>query len=308
MTYREITLEASDNHQVPVYIWEPNSNVVKGVVQLVHGSCEYATRYDDFARFLIARGYIVYANDHRGHGKSVSQKEELGYFGPKDGWKMIIDDTYLLTNYIKKEHPEQKIVLLGHSMGSFIARHYAILYGDAIDGLILSGTAHYNKLELKLGHSIATWDVKSGKAYNRNKLIDTLSYSSFHKQFKKENDSLAWLTRDRKIRDIAHKDEMFGFKFTSGAFKDMFEGLMVITNPLEIAKMPKKLPIYILSGENDPVGKNGKMVKKTYTLFKESGMENVLIKLYPGMRHEILNEIGKEEVCKDILKWISEII
>ena len=306
MEYKEITLEASDKHSIPVYQWACEEHEVKGVVQLVHGSCEYATRYNVFAKFLMTRGYIVYANDHRGHGKSVNSMEELGYFKDKDGWKMIIEDTYVLTQYIRQNHPNKKIILLGHSMGSFIARHYAIEYGSTIDALILSGTAHYSNLELKLGHLIATKDVKGGKAHNRNKVIDTLSYSSFHRQFRKEKDSFSWLTRDKQIRDDARKDEYFGFKFTSGAFKDMFEGLMVITNENEMAKMPKELPIYILSGANDPVGKNGRMVKKTYELFKKNGMKNVTLKLYPNMRHEILNEIGKEEVYKDILEWIKK--
>lgn len=296
-----------DIHEIPVYEWSDNDKApVKGVIQLVHGSCEHAKRYEEFARFLVARGFVVVANDHRGHGKAVKDISELGYFAKENGWTKLVDDVYDVTTYIKKKYPDKKITMLGHSMGSFIVRHYAILYTDSIDALIVMGTAHHSKNILNLGTKIAERSIKKGKGKKVNRFLDKISYGSFHMRFLKEKDTLAWLSSDREIREAFRKDGYCGFKFTAQAFKDMFEGIAFITDEANVKRMNKKLPVLLVSGQNDPVGDYGKMVQKAYLLYKQVGMENVGMKLYPGMRHEILNETDKVEVYKDILKWIKE--
>jgi alpha-beta hydrolase superfamily lysophospholipase len=297
-----------DGHESQIYLWEPVSdNEISGVVQLVHGSCEHSGRYMAFAEFLTDNGYIVYSSDLRGHGLSVEDKKELGYFSEKNGWNIIIEDIYEVTKFIKVKHPNLKIFLLGHSMGSFLARHFAILHGSEIDGVIATGTAHNSKLLLKLGKFLAEKDIKKNGARHINNILNRMSYDSFSNQFKPIRTKQDWLTRDKSIVDNYINDELCGFIFTSSAFRDMFEGLLFITDKNNVRRAPQNLPILLLSGRRDPVGDNGKMVVRAYEEYKKAGVKNIEMKLYDDMRHEILNEIGKEEVYKDILSWLSKI-
>lgn len=295
-----------DGSKSYIYRWEPDGNSeFKGIVQVVHGSCEHSQRYIDFARFLTDNGYVVFSNDLRGHGLSVNNKEELGYFGDRDGWRLIVDDLNEINRLAKKQYRELKLVMLGHSMGSFLARHYAVLYGNEIDGLIATGTAHNPRTLLKLGKFLAERDIKKKGIRRKNELLNKMSYDSFSNQFKPIRTKQDWLSRDEKIVDKYIEDELCGFVFSSGAFRDMFDGLLFITNKNNIKQTPRELPILLLSGSKDPVGDNGKMVVKAYNAYKAAGVKNIKMKLYDGMRHEILNEIDKEEVYKDILDWLN---
>jgi alpha-beta hydrolase superfamily lysophospholipase len=308
MKSMELKLTMGDGHESIVYKWEPDENKkVVGIIQIVHGSVEHSKRYVDFANFLTDNGYIVYSSDLRGHGLSAERKEDLGYFAESNGWDMLVEDIYELTKYIKNEHNGLKIVILGHSMGSFLARHYAMIHGTEIDGLIATGTAHNPKLLLKLGKFLAERDIKKNGSKNRNMLLNKMSYDSFSNQFKPIRTKQDWLTRDAAIVDRYIADELCGYVFTSSAFRDMFSGLLFITDRNNIAKTPKNLPFLLLSGKRDPVGGNGKMVEKAYEQYKKAGLTNIQMKLYEDMRHEILNEIDKEKVYEDILAWINNI-
>ena len=304
----ELKLTMRDGHESVVYMWEPDEdkNIV-GVIQLVHGSCEHSKRYMDFASFLADNGYMVYSSDLRGHGFSVERKEDLGYFAENNGWSMLVQDIYELTKFIRKQQEGLKLIMLGHSMGSFLARHYAVVHGLEIDGLIATGTAHNPKMLLRLGKFLAIRDIKKNGLRNRSSLLNKMSYDSFSNQFKPIRTKQDWLTRDTAIVDKYIEDELCGYVFTSSAFRDMFGGLLFITDRKNIAKTPKDLPLLLLSGNRDPVGSNGKMVEKAYGEYKKAGLINIQMKLYEGMRHEILNEIGKEQVYEDILAWINNI-
>jgi alpha-beta hydrolase superfamily lysophospholipase len=306
MRSMEFIMTMRDGHESYVYKWEPEESAeIVGVVQLMHGSCEHSKRYNDFARFLTDNGYVVYSNDLRGHGLSVLDKEDLGYFGNKDGWNIVVEDLYELTQYIKQKHKGLKLIILGHSMGSFLARHYAIVHGAEINAIIATGTAHNPKALLKLGKFLSERDIRKNGFKHRSDLLNKMSYDSFSNQFKPIRTKQDWLTRDEEVVNKYIEDEFCGFVFTSSAFKDMFGGLLFITNRNNISKTPKNLPILFLSGEKDPVGGNGKMVLKAFQEYEKAGIKNIQMKLYKDMRHEILNEIGKEEVYKDILSWIS---
>jgi alpha-beta hydrolase superfamily lysophospholipase len=308
MKYMEFKLTMRDGYESWIYKWEPEpGKKLAGIVQLVHGSCEHSKRYEDFANFLTDNGYIVYSSDLRGHGLSVKSKEDLGYFAEKHGWSTLVEDTYELTRFIKEKHGGLKLIMLGHSMGSFLARHYAMVHGGEIDGLIATGTAHNPKLLLILGRFLAERDIKKNGSKNRSTLLNKLSYDSFSNQFKPIRTKQDWLTREAAIVDKYIADELCGYVFTSSAFRDMFEGLLFITDKNNIDRTPKDLPMLLLSGDRDPVGDNGKMVKKAYKKYKKAGLSKVRIKLYEDMRHEILNEIAKEEVYEDILAWMSGI-
>ncbi|MGL4337121.1 MAG: lysophospholipase [Turicibacter sp.] len=301
-------MKMKDGQYINLYVWDSVEwNEIKGIVQLVHGSCEHAMRYDAFAKFLNEQGFIVYANDHRGHGKSVNNEEDFGYFGEVEGWQHMVDDLYEINQMIHDKYPHASIVMLGHSMGSFLSRHYAIDYGQSIDGLILSGTAHNPKVLLSLGCFISSC-IKSVKgSKHRSKFINKMSYDSFNKPYKDARTTHEWLTQDTKMVDEFLADDACGFIFTTAGFKDMFEGLLYITNQKNIEKMPKTLPTYFISGEADPVGGNGKMVSKAYNAFIKAGITSVQMKLYPTMRHEILNELEKETVYNDILVFLHQI-
>lgn len=308
MKHMEFKLIMRDGHESRIYKWEPDSiKKPVGIVQLIHGSCEHSKRYAEFAEFLTENGYVVYSCDLRGHGQSVKSKEDLGYFAENKGWSIIIEDIYELTRFIKEKHTGLKLIMLGHSMGSFLARHYAVVHGTEIDGLIATGTAHNSKIMLRLGKLLAERDIKKNGLRNRNMTLNRMSYDSFSNQFKPKRTKQDWLTRDEVVVDKYIEDELCGFVFTSSAFRDMFEGLLFITDKNNINKTPKDLPILLLSGDKDPVGGNGKMVEKAYEEYKKAGFINVIMKLYENMRHEILNELGKEEVYVNILSWMNNL-
>jgi alpha-beta hydrolase superfamily lysophospholipase len=301
-------LTMRDGHESPIFMWEPDGNKkVAGIVQIVHGSAEHSKRYADFASFLTDNGYIVYSSDLRGHGLSIKNKEDLGFFAENNGWSMLVEDIYELTRFIRKEHKGLKLIMLGHSMGSFLARNYVVVHGTEIDGLIATGTAHNPKIILRLGNLLAKRDIKKNGSRNRSMLLNKMSYDSFSNQFKPIRTKQDWLTRDAAIVDKYIEDDLCGYVFTSSAFRDMFDGLLFITDRNNMAKTPKDLPVLLLSGKKDPVGGNGKMVDKAYEEYKKAGLTNIQMKLYEDMRHEILNEIGKEEVYEDILAWINNI-
>lgn len=304
----EFKFKMRDGYESRIYRWEPEvGKQPVGIIQLVHGSCEHSRRYLDFAAFLTDNGYIVYSMDLRGHGLSVQSKEDLGYFAENNGWNKVVEDIYELTKFIKEKHNGLKLIMLGHSMGSFLARHYAAVYGRELNGMIATGTAHNPKLITKLGKFLAERDIRKNGSRNRNMTLNSMSYDSFSNQFKPIRTKQDWLTRDEAIVDKYRSDELCGFVFTSSAFRDMFDGLLFITDKNNVSKTPKNLPILLLSGDKDPVGGNGKMVLKAYDEYKKAGLTNIQMKLYKDMRHEILNEIGKEEVYEDILAWINRL-
>ncbi len=305
MITSELDIKMKDGQINHIYLWRPDEEIsCKGVIQIVHGAAEYGKRYEDFAQYLTKNGFIVCASDYRGHGFSVKDKTDLGFFSDEDGWRKIVDDLYAITQYLKNEYKGLNVFLLGHSMGSFLARTYAILYGREITGLVLSGTAHNPKTLLMFGKYVAERDIKAGKARYKNPLLNQLTFRDLNKSFRSGKTDYEWLSRDPAIVEKYIEDELCGFDFTSSAFRDMFGGLLFITDRKNISKTPNELPILILAGKDDPVGEKGKMVMKCYNKYVDVGIKSVHVKLYEGMRHEILNEIGKEEVYQDILSWV----
>lgn len=298
----------TDNHMY-VYKWEPDDGVkTAGIVQLVHGSCEHAGRYERFAHYLAANGFVVYANDHRGHGLTATSEDELGYFGEWNGWSLMVDDLYQVTKLASQEHPQLDIIMLGHSMGSFLARHYAMRYPEELDGLILIGTAHHSRLMLRIGRAIAGLEIRLFGGKHRSTILNRLSYESFNHRFQPSRTKQDWLSRSDAEVDLFIRDERCGFVFTVCGFRDMFDGLLHITNPSNIKQTRSDLPVLLLSGKDDPVGSYGKMVKRAYNCYVKAGLTNVRMKLYDGMRHEILNEIDKEQVYGDIVDWMNRIV
>lgn len=304
-----LKVQMVDGYDIELYVYEPHTEIrTRGVIQLVHGSCEHVMRYEHFITDLMNQGYVVYANDLRGHGDSVSSSDDYGYFGENDGWSKMVEDLKEINDLIHAKHPDLPIIMLGHSMGSFLARHYAIDYGETINGLILSGTAHHQSLLLKLGINIARFIKSIRGSKHRSHFIHHLSYGMFNKNIDNPKTPSDWLCYDEAVVEKFCSDSSCGFILTTSGFEDLFTGLLYITDNQNIEKMMPDLPVLLLSGQDDPVGGYGEMVIKSYEAMKEAGLAQVDYKLYPKMRHEILNEKDKAIVYNDIYQWLEAII
>jgi alpha-beta hydrolase superfamily lysophospholipase len=300
-----ITFKGSDTKQIHAYKWLPESQV-KGVLQVAHGMAEHAMRYENFAKFLNANGYALYANDHRGHGKTAGSIEKLGYFADKNGWDLVVEDMYVLTQKIKEDLPSTPVFLLGHSMGSFLSRDYISKYGNELEGVILSATAGDPKLLGKLGVFVAKMQSLIQGKKNFSNLLDKLSFGEFNKSFKPNRTAFDWLSRDENEVDKYVNDPYCGTVFTSSFFVDLLSGILKINQIDCIQKVPKNLAVYFIAGEKDPVGDFTKGVSEVFHKFQKVGIEDVTRKFYLGARHEILNETNREEVYQNILTWMEE--
>ncbi len=309
MNKSEYQLKAQDGKQIHVYEWLPDDPAeVKACVQIAHGMAEHAKRYEDFALFLNKNGFAVYANDHRGHGKTAGSVENLGYFAEEKGFEKVVEDMRVLTGKIQSEFPGKPVFLLGHSMGSFLSRSYAIEDASKINGLILSGTTGDPGLLGKVGVMLSNLISNIYGDKSPTPLMTKLSFGAYNKQFKPNRTEFDWLSRDEEQVDKYVNDPYCGTVFTAGFYRDMLGGLLYVNQKPAIAKMRKDLPVLLVAGDKDPVSENGKRVKEVFEKMKSAGVHNVELKLYPDARHEILNEINKEEVYNDILSWMNKFI
>ncbi len=290
-------------NDVTYYIYKP-LNPPKAILQISHGMCEYVERYEYFINFMTGQDILVCGNDHIGHKNSVASKQDLGYFAPKDGWTFLPKDLAKLTNIMKEEYKDLPIFLFGHSMGSFIARTYIAEYGDLINGAIICGTAGTNPI-LGLGtFLISMVKTLKGERY-RSKFLDNIMFGSYNKKYEKVRTSKDWLTRDEAIVDKYLKDEYCMFIFTTSAFHDLSMLLGYVSSDSWYKAVPKNLPLYLISGSMDPVGEFSKGVLEVKERLEAQKLSDFSFKLYQDYRHEILNEIGKEEAYGDILSFIK---
>lgn len=277
----------------------------KAVVQIAHGIAEHIERYDDFMSFLSENGFIVVGNDHLGHGKSINSDSDLGFFSENDGWNYVVRDMAKLHDIISEEYPGLKHIMFGHSMGSFLTRTYIINYPSKYDFVILSGTGHQNPVIVNGGFIMAAMMVKTyGPKATGTKLND-IAFGSYNNKISNPRTCFDWLSRANDHVDKYIDDPLCGFVAKNSLYRDMMSGIKYITNPGNISKMDCSKPVYFMSGAEDPVGDYGKGVEKAYNAFCKAGCRDVKIKLYQGGRHEMLNEINRNEVKADILEWIK---
>lgn len=308
MNVENFTFKDGDGVDIFVYKWAPsNKEDIKAVVQISHGMAETAERYEELAKVLTNNGYIVYANDHRGHGKTAKSLDEIGYLGEKDGFAWMVEDMYELTGIIKKENPKKSIILLGHSMGSFLTQKYISLYGKELKAAVLSGTNGKAGFILNLGILIAKIECESKGRRNKSERLTRMSFGGYNNTFKPNRTEFDWLSRDEAEVDKYVNNPFCGGVFTSGFYNDFLAGLKDIHKNKTLAAIPKELPVYIFSGDKDPVGNNGIGVKKLYEMYKKLGLKQVEMKLYEGGRHEMLNEVNKQQVMEDLLNWIEKV-
>lgn len=303
---KRFTFQAQDQTKVFVYKWSANGPAVKGVVQIAHGMAETAARYERFAQKLTANGFIVYANDHRGHGKTANSVHELGYLGETDGFKRLVEDIAQLTNHIQAENPTVPIYLFSHSMGSFAAQRYMMDYPDQINGLILSGSNGKQGIFLKMGKALAKLEMRIRGKKAKSELMNTLTFGSYNKKFHPQTTGWEWLTRDEEELAKYLKNPYCGTIFPTSFYYEFFDTLEYIEDKDNFHKIPKDLPILLLAGDQDPVGNFGAGVVNLRNRYKQQGVVDVQIKLYKGARHELLNELNRDEVTQDILQWLEE--
>lgn len=281
---------------------------IRAILQISHGMVEYIERYEAFALFLNSKGILVTGNNHLGHGKSVNSTDDFGYFAKDNGNKAVLYDLYQLTQITREKYPGIPYFLLGHSMGSFYARQYLCEFGQELDGAVIMGTG-CQPLPLVQAGRFLTCVVAlfTGWRYRSN-FINNLAFGSYNKHFEPARTSKDWLSKDTAIVDKYVADEYCNFVFTLNAYYNMFTGISRLYNKKLLSKMPKHLPVFFVAGEDDPVGDYGKGVLKAVDMFKNIGMKNIKVKLYPADRHEILNETDREQVYDDIYTWLNSIL
>jgi alpha-beta hydrolase superfamily lysophospholipase len=297
-------LETSDGVSLFVYRWLPETPP-KAVVQIVHGWAEHAARYARLAEALCREGFAVYADDHRGHGRTARTPAKLGYFADRDGWKKIVDDLWQLHQRIRSEHPHTPLVILGHSLGSFLVQQFISEHGDSIVAAVLSGSNGKPPATAGLGRLLALWERLWRGRHGKSHLLQSLFFGAFNKPFEPARTAFDWLSRDTAEVDKYVADPLCGFDSQVQLFIDILEGVAEIAQPARQARIPKTLPIYIFRGSQDPVGAN---IKQLLAAYRAAGLAAVTYKEYPDARHETLNEINRDEVTKDLIAWLKGVV
>lgn len=301
--YTEKIASTDSKNNLNVIIWETEKEPI-GVLQIVHGMAEYIDRYDNFAKYMTEHGFNVIGHDHLGHGHSVSDEHDYGFFAEENGDKIIIEDMHSVTQYAREKWEELPNFILGHSMGSFCLRQYLTKYSNDVFGAIIMGTGWIPSAAALLGKAIATNTCKSKGSHTVNPLLIKLTLEPYNKPFAPARTNCDWLSRDEKQVDLYVNDELCGFDFTAGAYKDFFTILEKIAKNRQLIGMRKSLPILITSGSVDPVG-GKKACEKLNAQYKRCGIDDVTLKLWENDRHEILNELDKSDVYQYIYNWLK---
>lgn len=293
-------------------VWKPAETrgrrraAPRGVVQIVHGMVEHVGRYDEFARSLAERGFVVCATDHIGHGKSVSSVDELGCL-PADGKEILIEDVHELRKTVTARFSRQTpYILFGHSMGSFIVRAYLARYGEGVSGAVICGTGQQPLALSKAGNALARLLAKTKGADYRSKFLDDMGVGAYAKQIENARTPQDWVCSDPVVVDAYNADELCGAMFSVGGYATLTDLTGEVVSLACASKVPHDLPLLFVSGAEDPVGDCGAGVRKAADLMRRAGVEDVEMTLYEGMRHEILNEPGRGQVYTDIVDWIEE--
>lgn len=294
---------SNGSDELHIAMWKPEREV-RGILQISHGMIEYIDRYDRFARFLAEKGFVVIGNDHLGHGETAAEKN-YGYFAPGDGSYYVVRDLHRVTRYIRKQYPEVPLFLLGHSMGSFMARRYAMTYGKELDGLIVMGTGSKPDWLLKVGQALVRVliAIKGERAHSW--LMEKLCFALYNRRIKPVRTPSDWLSRDEEQVDAYRSHKYCQFAFTLNGYRTLFEVIAFIQEPQNIRKLPHTLPMLFVAGAEDPVGNYGKGVKQVVRKYRRAGVTDITCKLYPEARHEILNELEYETVHEDIEQWLE---
>jgi alpha-beta hydrolase superfamily lysophospholipase len=299
---KSFTLSSEDGFTIPCYEWEiPNP---KGFVQIIHGMGEHAGRYDWAANQLNKAGYHVIANDQRGHGRAI--KEISGEMG-EDGWIKSIKDAYKVNSFIRDISVNPKIFLLGHSMGSSLAIHYACLYGNSIDSLILSGPPGFiSGFQSFITRCILKFEAFTVGKGKKSKLMQQILFGKPNEDFE-TSDSTGFesLSRDKELVSKYVLDDQCGFVLTIDSLSKMFEGMRLSQRQHMLMRIPSSLSINIIAGEDDPIHRKGVGILAMMQKYEKVGLRRVHLETYPGARHELLNETNKNQVIANLVNWME---
>ena len=303
--HEEITYPSSDGiHTIHADIYTPKNKTSRGIIQLAHGMVDHPGRYLSLIEFLTNEGYIFAGNHHLGHGKSAGCPEEFGYFAKKGGVDLVLKDMHTLNRHLRDTYPTLPLILLGHSMGSFLARLYVIEHPHSMRAVIIHGTGGPNPLA-PLGKLCAKAVALFKGERHRSKLIYSLALGSYNKRFDKSEGNNAWLSRDTAAVAGKACDPYASFTFTVSGYYDLFTMLERCNSREWFEKYPKDMRTLIVSGEDDPVGNYGKGVRQVYSKLMVMGASDLDLKLYKGARHELFNETNKDEIFEDLKAWLS---
>ena len=310
MIKKDFTFLSSDNKtNIHAIVCYPQNGQFNRILQMIHGMLEYIDRYLPFFEYLTTKGFIVVGHDHVGHGQSINSKEDLGYFGEPNPNELVIQDIHSLRIITQRKYPNLPYFMAGHSMGSYFLREYISLINDRISGAIIIGTGYESPLKGQMGINLCEMiSCCRGMRY-RSKLVKKLSLESGpYKKYDltKTDINNSWITSDPEMAKQYNEDKKMDFDFTLNGYIGLIQATIFSCESSNIIKINKNLSILLISGDNDPVGENGKGVKKVYDIMKKAGILDVTIKLFENDRHEILNEVNRNEVYEYIGYWLDE--
>lgn len=297
--------------QIKALLWAPEKKDTspKAIIQISHGMEEYAARYADFANYLCAQGFVVCAADMLGHGNSVTSDEKLSCIPVKGGKDILVEDAHQLRTLVASRYSQQTpYIMFGHSMGSFLTRVYIARHGEGLAGAVLCGSGLQPKIVSWAGNKFARFLANSKGEDHKSPFLDNMGVGAYAKKVPNAKTEFDWLAADESIVQAYIDDPYCGIPFSVGSYATLTDLTAEVANAASAARIPKDLPVFFIAGDQDPIGENGKGVDASADLLRRAGVKHVNVKLYPGMRHEILNEPGKQEVYKDVVAWIDGVI
>ncbi len=298
-----IVFDAEDGVRLSGRRWLPEGRP-RAIVQIAHGLAEHSARYARLAAALNAAGYGAYANDHRGHGP-MAAPADLGHFANKGGWGKVVGDLWTMNRLIAKEQPGVPIVFLGHSLGSFLGQAFVAEHSDALAGAVFSGSSGKPPAVATLGRLVARAErLRLGKR-GKSQLIGQMWFGAYNKPFQPARTEFDWLTRDEKEVDAYVADPYCGFPVSTQLAIDVFDAAPGLITPERLGRIRKDLPIYVFSGERDPVGAN---IQGLISALRSAGFTRLTTRIYPQARHETLNETNREEVTHDLIAWLDGVV
>ena len=299
-------LTTSDGVELFVHRWLPSTRA-KAVVQIAHGLAEHSARYARLAAALNERGYAVYANDHRGHGKTAKTPEQLGFLAERDGWRKCLDDLWLLHQRIVADHPAMPIIFLGHSMGSTMARQFIVEHGDALAGAVLSGPSGQPTAMAALGRAVTRVERLRLGPRGRSRTINNLTFEGFNKPFAPARTAFDWLSRDPAEVDKYVADPLCGFPASVQLWVEMLDAWKKISSPASCRRVRKNLPLYVMAGRRDPVSGAAGQIEPMIAAYRAAGLEQIECRIHPEARHELFNETNRDQVTNDLIAWLDRV-
>lgn len=296
-------LSADGKTEIHALKWMPEGKPV-AVLQIAHGVTEYIERYEELAEFFTKRGFIVTGNDHLGHGASIAPNGFPMYFGPAGSWDYVVEDIHACKEKIQNEYPEIPYCILGFSLGSFVVRTYLIRYPKMADVVVIVGTGQTPPIQIALAKFLADKEAEKYGEEQTSPLIKKLTFETYNKKFSPNRTEMDWLCSDNASLDRYIASPLRGKYMSAGLFRELLSGMAYTGKAEQVRKMNKHTPVLFVSGGDDPVGSCGKGVKRAYKSFLKAGLVDVNMKLYPGLRHDVLHEACREEIYNYIYQWL----